>query len=350
MKNYYIILFALLGLLTLTTSCEKDGDEPIIRKTVIAPEILTMPDLELLRANGDNEVTFVCSPVDAGFNASVNYFLEACPEGDGFQNVIQVYKGTTCSQIVLTVSELNAILLDGFKEDVTSSADFRIRCELETDAGMGVSSLEYSSQTVTTDVTVFGLLRLDVIVAGATGTPQKIVTLASDGFYEGFVKLEAGDSFTLLDPDNNITYGVNGSSLAKDGAAIAVEDAGWYKISAHTVDLTFENLRYLVGIVGVVNDWSAPDLVMDYDIDGKYWYLNAVVLPNGGMKFRHNEDWSNDFNFGVVDNSVELDFTNISLVNAGDSQDILMDAGTYDIKLWIDLDGDSKCSIVSSNP
>ena len=349
MKNYYIILFALVGLLGFA-SCEKEGDEVVIREHVIAPEITSMPDLELLRANGDNDVTFVCSPVDAGFSASVTYFLEACAAGDGFQNVVQVYKGITCDDITLTVSELNAILLNGFKEDITSSADFRIRCVFEADAGLGVDALEYSSQTVTADVTVFGLLRLDVIVAGATGTPQKIVTLASDGFYEGYVKLEAGDSFTLLDPDNNITYGVEGTALAVDGAATTVEDAGWYKISAHTVDLTFENLRYLVGIVGVVNGWAAPDLVMEYDADGKYWYRNGVELPDGGMKFRHNEDWSNDFNFGVEDNSVELDFSNISLYNDGGSQDIIMTAGTYDVKLWINLDGDSRCSILSSNP
>ena len=85
MKNYYIILFAIVGMLGIFTSCEKDGDQPVMSDNVIAPAITTMPDLTLVRANGANDVTFACSPVDAGFNASATYFLEACPNGDNLK-------------------------------------------------------------------------------------------------------------------------------------------------------------------------------------------------------------------------------------------------------------------------
>ena len=68
------------------------------------------------------------------------------------------------------------------------------------------------------------------------------------------------------------------------------------------------------------------------------------------MKFRHNETWGADFNFGVVDNTADLNLENLSLYNDGGSQDIPMTAGTYDIKLWIDLSdaNASSCSIVVS--
>ena len=150
------------------------------------------------------------------------------------------------------MSELNAVLLDQFKEDITSSADVRIRCVLEAEAGLGVEDYEFTSETYTVDVTLYGLLRLDIIITGATGTPQKIVSQASDGTYEGYVEFEAGDTFTLLDPDNNITYGASGGALSVDGAAITISEAGWYKLDADTEGLTFESLKYLVGIVGVV--------------------------------------------------------------------------------------------------
>ncbi len=350
MKKYYIILFALVGLLGIFTGCEKDGDEPVMSDNVIAPAITTMPDLTLVRANGANDVTFSCTPVDPGFNASATYYLEACPSGDNFENVVEIYNGVTCDAISLTVSELNAILLDQFTEDITSSADIRLRCVLEADAGLGVEDYEFTSSTYTVDVTLYGLLRLDVVITGATGTPQKIVSQASDGTYEGYVKFEAGDTFTLLDPDNNITYGASGGVLSVDGSAISISEEGWYKLDADTEGLTFESLKYLVGIVGVVNSWSAPDLAMDYNAEGKYWYRNGVVLPDGGMKFRHNETWGADFNLGVVDNTADLDLDNLSLYNDGGSQDIPMTAGTYDIKLWIDLTdvNGSKCSIVVS--
>ncbi len=350
MKNYYIILFALVGLLGIFTGCEKDGDEAVMSDDVVAPAITSMPDLTLVRANGANDVTFICSAVDPGFNASATYYLEACPNGDNFENTVEIYNGVTCDDITLTVSELNALLLDQFTEDVTSSADIRLRCVLEAEAGFGVEDYEYTSSTYTVDVTIYGLLRLDVIVTGATDTPQKIVSQASDGTYEGYVKFEAGDSFTLLDPDNNITYGASGEVLSVDGSAITVADAGWYKLTADTEGLTFGSLKYLVGIVGTVNGWAAPDIAMDYDSEGKFWYSYGVELPDGDIKFRHNESWSEDFNFGVEDSSIDLDFSDLSLYNDSGSSNITLTAGTYDIKLWIDLTTatSSSCSIIAS--
>ncbi len=347
MKNYFKILIAFVGVLGLFTSCEKDGDQLVMRENVIAPTITTMPDLTLSREDGANELIFKCSPVDPGFNASVNYFLEASPAGNGFEDVVLLYNGVTCNEIKMTVNKLNSMLLDILPEDATSSAEFRIRAVLETDAGAGVEDWEYNSEPTTADATVFGLLRLDVMITGGAGT-QKIVSSASDGNYEGYIKFEVGDSFTLSDPDNNITYGGSSGALVVDGSPISVEDGGWYKLTANTTDLTFENQQYLVGIVGNVNDWSAPDLVMDYDAEGKFWYRNGVAVPTGDIKFRHNEDWNNDFNFGVVDNSADLDFKNLELYNDGGSQNIPLTAGTYDFKLWINLDGSSKASIVPS--
>ncbi len=350
MKNYYIILFTLVGLLSIFTGCEKDGDEPVMSDNVIAPAITTMPDLTMVRAEGANDVTFICSPVDAGFNASATYYLEACPSGDNFENVVEIYNGVKCDAISLTVSELNSILLDQFKEDITSSADIRLRCVLETDAGVGVEDYEYTSSIYTVDVTLYGLLRLDIIIDGATGTPQKIVSQQSDGVYEGYVKFEAGDSFTLLDPDNNISYGGSGDVLAVDGSAISIATEGWYRLTADTEGLTLESLKYLVGIVGTVNGWAAPDVAMDYDAEGKFWYSYGLELPDGDIKFRNNESWGADFNFGLEDSSADIDFSYFTLYNDGGSSNITLSAGTYDIKLWIDLSDatSSTCSIVAS--
>jgi hypothetical protein len=297
MKKHYILLFALVGVLSFFTSCDEDGDQIVLRENVIAPTI-SLPDLTLVRANGTDILNFSCTPVEPGFNASATYFLEACPAGNNFETVTQIYNGITCDDIELTVNELNSILLNGFPEDQTSSVDFRVKCVLEADAGLGVDDLVYYSETVNGAATIFGLLRLDVLISGSE--TQKIKSPGSDGKYEGFVKFGAGDAFTLLDPDNNINYGAGGSGLAVDGTAIAVTDAGWHLLSADVIGLTYATETYFVGLVGSAtpNGWDAPDQKMEYDPATKTWSI-TLDLTDGVVKFRKNDGWA--WNMGFVE-------------------------------------------------
>jgi len=333
MKKFNFILIALIGLLGFFSSCEKDGNELIMKENVVAPSITSFPNLELIRANGDNKLTFTCSPVDAGFNASATYFLEAAPAGTNFEKVISIYSGSTCDNIEISVADLNALLLNEFPADKTSSADFRIRCVLETDAGLGIDDFEYTSETTTKDVTIFGLLRLDVIITGASGT-QKIVSAASDGKYQGFVKIGAGEAFTLLDPDNNITYGAGGTGIAVDGAAITVNNPGWHMLSADVIGLTYTAEEYFIGLVGSAtpNGWDAPDQKMDYDPATKTWSI-TLDLVDGVVKFRRNDGWA--WNMGFVEGETP-GFTG-ALQQGGVGNDIPLPdgAGNYTVILTI---------------
>ncbi|MDM8160672.1 SusE domain-containing protein [Labilibaculum sp. K2S] len=338
MKKYYILLFALVGVLGFFTSCDEDGDQLSLSDNVTVPT-LTLPDLTLIRANGADNLIFACTPVDPGFNASVTYFLEACPEGNNFQDITELYKGSTCDNIELTVNQVNSILLDGFPEDATSSVDFRIRCVLEADAGLGVDDLVYYSETVNGDATIFGLLRLDILITGSTET-QNIKSPGSDGIYEGYVKFEAGDSFTLLDPDNNITYGASGTGIAVDGSAITVVDAGWYSLNANTNDLTYTIEAYNIGLVGdaTPNGWDTPDTKMDYNSTDRTWEITAD-LTNGNFKFRLNDGWAwNLGGNGTADGSTDnydSDNKTVQLSQGGKNIPVLDGAGNYTIKLNI---------------
>lgn len=298
MKNYFKILIAFVGVLGLFTSCEKDGEQLVMRENVIAPAIAAMPNLALTRANGVNELVFKCSPVDAGFTASANYFLEASPAGNNFENAVVLYNGVTCNEIKMTVNTLNAKLLDILPEDVTSATDFRIRAVLDADAGGGVKGWEYISKTTTVDATVFGLLRLDVMI-GATGT-QKIVSPGSDGSYNGFVKFGAGDSFTLKNPETGDVYGGGAGSLTKDGAAIVVAEAGWYDVKADVVNGTIDMEKFFIGLPGssTPNGFDGPDAKLDYDHATKTWRITMDLVP-GAVKFRKNDGWG--WNQGLAD-------------------------------------------------
>jgi hypothetical protein len=326
MKKYYSILFALVGILGFFTSCDEDGDQLTLRDNVTVPT-LTLPDLTLVRANGTESLFFSCTPIEPGFTASATYFLEACPEGNNFENVTQIYNGTTCNNIELTVNQLNSILLDGFPEDATSSVDFRIRTVLEADAGLGVDDHEYNSATVNGAATIFGLLRLDVIIPGKEN--QKIQSPGSDGIYEGFVKFGAGDAFTLLDPDNTITYGAGGSGLAIDGSGISVTDAGWHKIVANVNDLTIADENYFIGLVGSAtpNGWDSPDQKMEYDPATKTWSI-TLDLVVGAAKFRKNDGWA--WNMGFTEGTAG-DLTG-TLQQGGVGNDIpITEAGNYTV-------------------
>ncbi|WP_180335766.1 SusE domain-containing protein [Labilibaculum filiforme] len=337
MKKYYILLFALVGVLGFFTSCDEDGDQIVLSENVITPTI-SLPDLTLVRANGTDKLIFACTPVNPGFTASASYFLEACPAGNNFENVTQIYNGITCNDIELSVNQLNTILLDGFPEDQTSSVDFRIRCVLEADAGLGVDDLVYYSETVNGAATIFGLLRLDVLIDGKD--PQKIKSPGSDGIYEGYVKFDAGDAFTLLDPDNAITYGAGTSGLAVDGTVITVADAGWYIFTANTNDLSYTMEAYNIGLVGdaTPNGWNTPDTKMDYNSVDRTWEITAD-LTNGNFKFRLNDGWAwNLGGNGTADGSTDNyddDNKTVQLSQGGKNIPVSDGAGNYTIKLNI---------------
>jgi hypothetical protein len=91
-KKIYIYL-TFIGLLGLLFSCEKDGDKVIMSTNPIVPQLITVPDLSLQRANGLDTLVFTGKPVDPGFQASATYLLEACAKGTNFADPISVLSG-----------------------------------------------------------------------------------------------------------------------------------------------------------------------------------------------------------------------------------------------------------------
>lgn len=325
MKNRIILFLAIIGLAGLFTSCEEDGEKVFFSENPIPPALVTVPDLTLERNNATDTLVFTGSAVDPGFIASANYFLQACPAGTGFENPVQIYSGVTVDTIKITVSELNTIMLKAFPADQASDVDLRIRAVLTVDAGTGApgtgdNPMEYLSETTTASVTVFGLPRLDLI---DSGMEQKIQSPNGDGVYSGFVKLDPASPFTLLDPDNSISYGATGDALVVDGSGITADAAGWHKLTVNTNDMTYSVEAYMIGLVGSAtpNGWDSPDQKMDYDLATDTWYI-TLDLVDGEIKFRLNDGWA--WNLGGTEDN---------LVHNGDN--ITVTAGNYTITLTI---------------
>jgi hypothetical protein len=318
MKSKLIIYLAFLGLIGLFTSCEKDGDKVVMLADPIAPTIKTLPDLTLTRANGTNTLTFVGTPVDPGFVASANYFLEACVSGTNFADPVTIYNGVKNTEMKITVSDLNGILLKKLPSDQSSAVDFRIRAILVVDAGTGAPGtgsdpMEYISPVVTANVSTYGLPRLDLLNSGMT---QKIESALGDGSYFGFVKLDVAQPFTLKDPDANIIYGASGSSLAVNGAGITPAASGWHQLSVNTTALTYSIDPYMIGLVGSAtpNGWNSPDQKMDYNPQNGSWNI-TIDLVVGEIKFRLNDGWA--WNLGGTPEKLEHNGANIAIAEAG---------------------------------
>ena len=76
MSKQAIIYLILIGFVAFFSACEKDETKVVMSSNPVAPTITSMPDLTLARENGTSTVQFKGTPVDPGFKASANYFLE----------------------------------------------------------------------------------------------------------------------------------------------------------------------------------------------------------------------------------------------------------------------------------
>lgn len=338
MKKNFILYFMLLGLIGIFTSCQKDENKVYMLDNPVAPVIVSMPDLTLQRTNGTDTLEFVGQPVDPGFTASANYFLEAALAGTNFASPATIYTGTTVESMKITVSDLNGIMLKKFDADVASSVEFRLRSVLVVDAGTGAPGtstdpFEYISDVKTADVTTYGLPRLDLI---GSGIDQKIESPLGNGAYSGFVKLNTANPFTLLDPDTNTSYGLTGGALAVNGSAITPDDTGWFMLTADVNAGTFSQSAYMIGLIGSAtpNGWETPDQKMDYDAKTGTWEI-TIDLIDGEIKFRKNDGWA--WNLGG-------DLTALTQGGAN----IPVSAGNYTITLTIINDQTGTCKIVKN--
>jgi len=338
MKKNLLIYLTFIGLASILAGCEKDGTIVTMSANPVPPVLTTVPDLTLIRANGNNVLEFVGTPVDPGFQASATYFIDAAVAGSAFADPVTIWSGSQCKSMKLTVSDLNGTLIRKFPADATTSLDFRLRATLVVDAGTGApgtgtNTFTYASAIKTVNATLYGLPRLDLVNSGLV---QKIESALGDGKYSGYVKLEIAKPFTLLNPDNNTTYGGSAKVLQTNGPALVPEVNGWNKLTVDVNAMTYELKPFAVGLIGSAtpNGWSAPDSKMEYDAAGGFWHITLNLIV-GHVKFRVNDTWDAGINLGLGDDS-HPGYSLSNLWNNGGSKDIPIDAaGNYTVKLFI---------------
>lgn len=201
-------------------------------------------------------------------------------------------------------------------------------------AGTWIVTLDMNNLTYTIGKPVL------YMAGDANGWATNDYLAGEDGVhFTGFMFLnQNGFKFCTQPEWKGTNYGAN-FDTAGDAANITMtEAAGYYK-----VDVDLETKSYVltpittIGIIGSAspNGWDSDvDMTyVPYNAETKelgYWEIKDVTFTSGEIKFRANDDWA--INWGGDTNA---------LTQGGDN--ISVDAGTYDIKLYAWANGFAKC-------
>lgn len=204
-------------------------------------------------------------------------------------------------------------------------------------AGTWIVTLDMNNLTYTVGKPVL------YMAGDANGWATNDYLAGEDGVhFTGFMYLnQNGFKFCTQPEWKGTNYGAN-FDTAPDAANITMtEEAGYYK-----VDVDLESKSYVltpittIGIIGSAspNGWDSDvDMTyVPYNAKTKelgYWEAKDITLASGEIKFRANDDWA--INWGGDTNA---------LTQGGDN--ISVEAGTYDIKLYAWANGYAKCELI----
>ena len=201
-------------------------------------------------------------------------------------------------------------------------------------AGTWIVTLDMNNLTYTVGKPVL------YMAGDANGWATNDYLAGEDGVhFTGFMYLnQNGFKFCTQPEWKGTNYGADFNTAADAANITMTEEAGYYK-----VDVDLESKSYVltpittIGIIGSAspNGWDS-DVNMTYvpyNAETKalgYWEAKDITLASGEIKFRANDDWA--INWGGDVNA---------LTQGGDN--ISVDAGTYDIKLYAWANGYAKC-------
>ena len=204
-------------------------------------------------------------------------------------------------------------------------------------AGTWIVTLDMNNLTYTVGKPVL------YMAGDANGWATNDYLAGEDGVhFTGFMYLnQNGFKFCTQPEGKGTNYGANFDTAPDAGNITMTEEAGYYKVD---VDLSAKTYTLIpittIGIIGSAspNGWDSDvDMTyVPYNAETKelgYWEAKDITLASGEIKFRANDDWA--INWGGDTNA---------LTQGGDN--ISVEAGTYDIKLYAWANGYAKCELI----
>ena len=99
------------------------------------------------------------------------------------------------------------------------------------------------------------------------------------------------------------------------------------------------------GVVGTINNWTAPDIALIGNEDGFFVADNVTFTATDKFKIRGGGIWDDRFNYGAATSGEKIAINKAYTMTLGaSSQDMTVAAGTYDIwfkngTVWVMTDG-----------
>jgi starch-binding outer membrane protein SusE/F len=330
MKKITFLITAMIAMLIVISSCEKQEAEPIFDSSKTTAPAITEPagdgNFMLIQDSADAVMTtFKWSATGYSLPdlGSPVYSLQIDMADSSFANAKEL-ANTTETSFSITVGEMNSLLLSmGIEPDVESVVEVRIMSFLNSNAGV---STVYSSP-VRFSVTAYS----GVVEAASLWVPgnhqgwnpaeaPQIWDADGDNIFEGFVYFPEdgfdGEFKFTANPEwvdgENYGAGAEPGSLDNDSGAgnlIVPEFGGYYfTVDLNTLTWTYEAQSW--GVIGsgiLAGDWSedvdiipaagGPLNVLETTID-------VIAPPDGSelrFKFRANDGW--DLNYGADEGS-----------------------------------------------
>lgn len=292
-----------------------------------------LSEYTLTPATADNlGERFTWSDADFAVPTNITYELQRSIIGD-FSDAT-VVGSTSGNEFVVTISQMLAMATEaGLDNDPntpepdTGNLYFRLRAF----AGAGNSSTEVFTDAQTLTVVLPEIVsgpNIQVSTWGVVGsgyndwgafadspfytTNQPNVLVAYVTLLDGEIKFRENNDWA-----NN--FGDDGADGTLDaGGANIASTAGNYKIVLDLNNNTYTMEQFSWGVVGSAwNDWGndGPDAKFFYDYTTDTFKL-GVKLQSGEMKFRKNNDWTENFGDTGADGTLDAGGDNIA-VNAG---------------------------------
>ena len=204
-------------------------------------------------------------------------------------------------------------------------------------AGTWIVTLDMNNLTYTVGKPIL------YMAGDANGWATNDYLAGEDGVhFTGFMFLnQNGFKFCTQPKWKGTNYGANFDTAPNAANITMTEEAGYYK-----VDVDLESKSYVltpittIGIIGSASpkgwDSDVDMTYVPYNAETKelgYWEIKDVTFTSGEIKFRANDDWA--INWGGDTNA---------LTQGGDN--ISVEAGTYDIKLYAWANGYAKCELI----
>lgn len=204
-------------------------------------------------------------------------------------------------------------------------------------AGTWIVTLDMNNLTYTVGKPVL------YMAGDANGWATNDYLAGDDGVhFTGFMFLnQNGFKFCTQPERKGTNYGANFDTAPNAANITMTEESGYYK-----VDVDLGSKSYVltpittIGIIGSASpkgwDSDVDMTYVPYNAETKelgYWEIKDVTFTSGEIKFRANDDWA--INWGGDTNA---------LTQGGDN--ISVDAGTYDIKLYAWANGYAKCELI----